>query len=67
MATKFRIAVVALQKAKKEPTVTNLGRAVERCRAEYARGGSVASMDMLHEAEAMLRGATRDNVSMLGV
>lgn len=67
MATKFRMAVVALERAKKAPTASNARVAVDRCRDEYARGGSMASMDMLREAEALMRTTTRDNVSMLGV
>lgn len=53
MATHFRNAVVALARAKKELTRGNINKALTRTTREYARGGSVASKDMMHEAVAL--------------
>lgn len=54
MATYFRIASLALSKAREKPTSDNVRHAIERCRMEYARGGSIASMKMMRDAENML-------------
>jgi len=61
MATAFRNAVVALERAKLDPTPGNIDRALYWTRAEYSRGGSVRSHELMREAEALcsalLRGA----------
>lgn len=53
MATHFRNAVVALLRAKKEPTRDNINKALTWTTREYARGGSFASKDIMHEAVAL--------------
>lgn len=53
MASYFRIAVVALAKAKASMSPSDVRYAVYRCRLEYARSGSIASTEMFEEAKAL--------------
>ena len=53
MATLFRNAAVALDRAKKDPTPLNIQAAIYWCGREYAYGGSMASMEMLKEARVL--------------
>lgn len=53
MTTYFRTATVALTQAQAAPTPDNIAYAIDRCRMEWARGGSAASVHMLRAAEAL--------------
>jgi hypothetical protein len=55
MPSNFRNAVVALERAKRLPSADNIARAVDRCMREYGRGGSMASLRMLEQAEALAK------------